>query len=198
MHRKCKRCGETKCTSEFSSHVLSCKPCIVNRNKEYWQTPKGRMSYIYSSQIKNSKERNHPTPDYSREQLTAWAYENNLEHLVNNWKLSNYSKRLAPSVDRLDPNLPYTMSNIRLVTWEMNNDKAYQDRKSCFHVTRQNKKVEQLSVYGKHIAYYDSISSAARSTGAVRSNINAMCVGKPHIKSVSGFIWRYADCLSTV
>jgi len=121
----------------------------------------------------------------------AWALKNGLEKLMEDWIASGYEKNLIPSIDRQDPNHGYSLANIRLTTWQNNNDKAYEDRKSCKHVTKQNRQVEQLSLNSKHIAYFDSVALAARSTGAVRTNINSMCAGKPELKSVGGFIWRY-------
>lgn len=121
----------------------------------------------------------------------VWALKNGLEKLMEDWIASGYEKNLIPSIDRQDPNHGYSLANIRLTTWQDNNDKAYEDRKSCKHVTKQNRQVEQLSINSEHIAYFDSVALAARSTGAVRTNINSMCAGKPGLKSVGGFIWRY-------
>ena len=199
MAKKCNRCEEVKSKEFFSvsrgnkdGYSTLCKACVCLRNKEYWQTPDGRISQVFANQTQSSKQRKHPAPQYSREQLTEWAYLNGLEKLVESWRVSGYAKNLIPSVDRINPNLGYELTNIRLVTWEENNDKAYEDRKSCKHITKQNKRVEQLTVDLVHVRYFDSIASAARATSAVRSNINAMCKGKPSLKSVGGFIWRYA------
>lgn len=199
MLKNCKRCKQDKTLDCFSvaqsnkggySHV--CKPCVVSRNQEYWKTPVGRMSAIYATQVTSSDQRKHPRPTYTREELTSWALLNGLESLVAGWRESGYLKELVPSVDRHNPNNPYTLDNIRLVTWKENNDKAYEDRKSCTHITKQCKRIEQLTKEGQHVSFYDSVASASRATGITRTNINRMCAGAPQYKSVGGFVWRYA------
>lgn len=198
MLKRCKKCNELKPIENFSisasntdGHSYTCKPCVAIRNKEYWRTPDGRISQIFAVQNVNSKQRGHPKPTYTREELTAWAYSNGLLELWEIWHNTGFPKESTPSIDRKNPYKGYSLDNIRLVTWETNNEKAYEDRKSCKHITKQNKKVEQLSLDGIHIAFHESIANAARITGAVRSNINAMCKGKPQLKSVGGFLWRY-------
>jgi hypothetical protein len=124
--------------------------------------------------------------------LTNWAIGQGLFALADAWRASGYEKDLSPSIDRIDPNQGYFFGNIRLVTWAENNEKAYEDRKSCAHVTRQNKKVRQLALDGSLIQVFDSIAAAARATGIQRTNINAMCAGRPQYKSVGGFLWEHA------
>lgn len=200
MAKRCKRCEQLKDLSEFSvsrtnkgGYSTLCKACVVLRNMEYWRTAPGRMSQIYAIQTMCSKQRKHPKPEYTRKELTEWAFAHGLDALWSAWRNSGYTKDLIPSIDRLDPTKPYSLSNIRLVTWAENNEKAYEDRKECRHVTKQNRRIEQLTLDGTHIAFFDSIASAARKTGNIRTNINGMCKGKPNVKSVGGFLWRYAD-----
>jgi hypothetical protein len=161
--------------------------------REHYRTAQGRMSYVYLTQLRSSKDRGHPCPEYSKVQLNLWAEENQLSLLMELWKTSGYAKNLAPSVDRLNPNLPYSLQNIRLVPWKDNNDKAYEDRKARRHITKQNKRVRQLKMDGSLIAEYGSISSAARETGIGRININDVCRRKVHCKSAGGFRWEYID-----
>ena len=197
--KNCKRCKQLKALDAFSKasansdgHSHTCKPCVVDRNREYWRTPEGRMSQIYAIQTVSSKERGHPPPQYSRKELTVWAFNQGLVELVTAWADSGYSKDLAPSVDRLDDSKGYSFSNIRLVTWQENNEKMYADRKVCNRITRQNRKVQQLDEVGNVLATFDSIAFAARSTGITRININDVCRGKKHCLTAGGFYWRYA------
>jgi len=150
------------------------------------------MSYIYAGQQVTSRARGHAAPNYSREELTAWAFSQGLLHLHTAWSAAGYPKDLAPSVDRLDDLKGYSLDNIQLVCWKDNNEKMYQDRKAGKRITRQNRLVEQLTLEGRHVAFYPSIAFAARATGITRTNINGMCAGKPNVKSVGGFVWRYA------
>lgn len=199
MSKKCKRCENIKPFGAFSlsqsnrdGYATTCKPCVCQRNKEYWRTPTGRMSQIYAVQVVNSKQRKHHVPEYTRDELTNWAYQNGLHLLVYAWVASGYEKDLTPSVDRKDPYLGYSLSNIRLVTWKENNEKAYEDRKACLHVTKQNRKVRQITLQGVPVSHFDSIASAARETGITRVNINDVCRGKIHCKTAGGFLWEYA------
>lgn len=198
MIKKCKSCGEVKLLSEFSKshqnkdgHASDCKPCKVIYVREYHRTAEGRITYIYNNQKKSSTTRNHPFPEYTKKELFDWAMLRGLSTLIQAWKQEGYSKDLAPSIDRLDPNKPYCLDNIRLVTWKDNNAKAYEDRKACNHITSQNKKVRQLTLDGAFVAEYGSIANAARTTGITRININDVCRGKPHCKTAGGFIWEY-------
>ena len=198
MAKKCKRCEQIQSLEFFSKQKSNkggyahiCKECVVERNKEYWRTPPGRISQIFAVQTVCSRQRKHPAPAYSRADLIAWANANGLDNLWQAWRDSGYSKQLAPSVDRKDPNLPYSLCNIRLVTWQENNDKAYEDRKQCRHVTKQARGVKQLDMQGNVIAEFASIANAARTLGITRVNINDVCRGKKHCLSAGGFLWSY-------
>lgn len=199
MQKRCKRCLEIKFVDCFSAsrgnqdgYSSFCKPCVSLRNKEYWRTPTGRLAQMFSAQTQASKQRCHPAPQYTKEELSAWAYAHGFEIMMAQWMSSDFDKELIPSIDRKDPNHGYSLTNIRLVTWAENNDKAYEDRKVCRHITKQNRKVRQLSLDGTLIQVFDSIAAASRSTGVQRTNINAMCTGKPQYKSVGGFLWEHA------
>lgn len=200
MAKKCNRCDEIKPLTDFSvsrsnkeGYNTLCKACVVLRNKEYWRTPPGRLSQIYTAQNTVSKQRKHLLPAYTRLQLSEWAIEQGYNSLWLAWHKSGYDKNLVPSVDRLNPNEPYTLSNIRLVTWAENNDKAYEDRKECRHITKQNRRIEQLTLNGAHVAFFDSIASAARKTNITRVNINDVCKGKKHCFTAGGFKWIYVE-----
>jgi len=200
MAKRCNRCEQLKAVEYFSvsrshkgGYSTICKACVCERNKEYWRTPDGRMSQIFANQTMSSKQRKHSPPVYTRAELTAWAYQNGLTTLWETWRNGNYEKSLIPSVDRKDPNKGYSLQNIRLVTWTENNDKAYEDRKACIHVTKQNRKIRQLTLEGILVAEFDSISSAARITGVGRVPINSVCRKKPNNLTAGGFKWEYAQ-----
>ena len=199
MTKQCKSCGQHKSLEDFSAapanvdgRVSACKPCVVIRNRDYWRTMQGRVSYIYSTQCANSKARGHAPPTYTRDELFSWAQQNNLAKFMDVWEASGYSKEFAPSVDRINDVEGYSFSNVQLVCWKDNNERAYAMRKSGQRITRQNKQVNQFTLSGQLVNTFPSIALAARATGAIRTNINAMCAGKPHIKSVGGYLWQYA------
>lgn len=198
MTKKCKVCEEIRELSEFSvatknkdGHVSTCKKCVCIRNRNYWRTPVGRISNIFATQVTSSKARGHSPPAYTRQQLTAWALAHGLETICETWKIAGYLKDLAPSVDRNDPNKPYVLNNIQLVTWKENNEKAYEDRKNGLHITRQNCKVIQLTLDNMPIKEFPSISAAARETSICRTAINSVCLGSYVTPFVGGYIWQY-------
>lgn len=198
--KTCKSCKQhknlgdfSKATSNKDGYNNTCKPCVVVRNTEYWRTPKGRISQVFSVQKVSSRTRGHQAPAYTAAELLAWALQQGLLQMVEDWAAAGYDKQLTPSIDRLRVTEGYTLDNIRLVTWQENNDAQYEGRKSCAVITKQNRRVEQWSLSGELINTFDSIAAAARATGAVRTNINCMCTGSnPAIKSVAGFVWKYA------
>jgi hypothetical protein len=56
--------------------------------------------------------------------------------------------------------------------------------------------VEQLTMDGKHIAYHDNVSQAARAVGCDPSTIRAVCNGKHGAKNcqtAKGYRWRYKE-----
>lgn len=194
--KKCKKCNTYKPFTEYSKSPSNkdnrsheCKECKAEHSRNYYKTLPGLIARIYNGEIQASKQRGHHLPAYSKQELANWLYLQGLNNLFTIWVKSNYDKNLSPSVDRINSTEGYTFNNIRLVTWKENNDAAYEERKTCKRVTRQCKKVEQLSLTGESIATYLSQAHAARVTGFCRTNINHTCQG--HREAAHGFIWRY-------
>lgn len=194
------------CNKGFSTYLLSeysvaksnldglskaCKKYKSEYTKNYVKTRKGKVTQIYNSQKASSKQRGHSRPLYTKDELENWMYEHGYEDMFIAWKNSGYTSDNSPSVDRIDPMKGYSFNNIQLVLWKNNNEKAYEDRKSCKHVTKQSRQVLQLNSEGKVLAKFESIASAARQTTIQRTNINACCTGKqPH---AGGYYWKYAQ-----
>ena len=132
--KKCKDCLKLKPFTSFYTSK-SCKDGFIKRCKEcyslrYTQKPSAKRHFrnIYSYQKSHSIRRNHPPPNYSLNDLYIWIDKQpNVFDLWNNWVNSNYDKELAPSIDRINNNLPYELSNLQLVTWKENNHKGYRD-----------------------------------------------------------------------
>lgn len=51
------------------------------------------------------------------------------------------------------------------------------------------KRVEQLDLEGRHVAYYDGVRIAERATGA--KSISNVCLNKGRHKTSGGYKWRY-------
>jgi hypothetical protein len=187
----CKVCNVFKTFESFSARTSKCKPCTAAYVREYNKTLPGCVTRIYGSERCASKPRKHPAPAYTKKELSTWLYKNGLEALFTAWKNSGFKKELVPSVDRLNSTLPYTLDNIRLVTWKENNDAAYRERKSCKRVTAQCKEIQQLTPTGDVVGTHKSIAIAARNTGFCRTNINFVCRGKREL--AHGYRWQYAN-----
>ena len=203
--KKCFKCKEIKNLSEFythkqmvDGHLNKCKECtkIDSKNNEknnskselsYCKTEKGVIRVIYKTQVFNSKRRGHELPEYTKEQLSIWLYNNGFKELYDIWKNSNFNKKLKPSCDRQNDFKNYSLDNIKLTTWDNNNKNQITDRymgrstsgKIC-------KKLLQLDSNKNLIAEYVSFSSARRSMKY--SMERAIRSGR---KDSNGFYWIY-------
>lgn len=194
--KQCNRCNEFKEFNQFSKGISNkdgysgqCKLCKAELTAIYNKTLIGKLTLIYNSQIKASKDRGHPEPKYSKKELIQHALTNtNFLTLYNTWKQSNYEKDLSPSFDRLDDSFGYSFNNLRLVTWQENNEKMYDQRFSGKRVTTQNKIIGKFTLDGIFIEQYPSIAKAARDNNVIRTNLNQAV--KQNIPRF-GYLWKY-------
>lgn len=203
--KKCFKCNIEKPLSDYykhkemkDGHLNKCKECTkkdTNNNPRvlstcidgYDKTEKGVIRVIYKTQRRNSKIRKMDMPNYSKEELSNWLYENNFKTLYNNWEKSCFEKNLKPSVDRLDDFKPYTFDNIRLGTWLDNANHQREDiLKGIGTGGRRCKPVVQYDSNNNIIAEYVSFSEARRVNGY--SMEKGLKNGKVDRK---GFIWKY-------
>ena len=190
--KQCIKCGKFKKKGEFTKWVYSpdgvyhtCKKCYRISRK----TKINKIKTIYSSQITTSIKRTNVLPNYTKQELINWCLDQSLYHkLYTKWEGSNYNKRLAPSCDRIDDYKPYTLDNLQLMTWEENERKGNNDRKSGIN-NKHSKAIIQYNKEHKLIGNYYSIHEAERKTGISFQNISACCRGKR--KSAGGYIWEY-------
>lgn len=97
-------------------------------SNNYYKSRKGLSCRLYNNMKANSKRRGKQLPDYDLESFRMWLFNQpNFDKLYFNWGASNYDKNKAVSVDRIDDNIGYIFSNMRLTTWKVNNKKANQD-----------------------------------------------------------------------
>jgi hypothetical protein len=194
--KTCNHCNETKEFNQFSKgnsnkdgYSGQCKECKAKLTREYVKTILGKLTQIYNSQKKASKDRGHPPPNYSKKELIEYALsKTDFISLFNSWVSSNYDKNLSPSFDRLEDNLPYAFTNLRLVSWKENSEKAYLNRLSCKTITKQNKKIGKYSMEDVLLETYDSIAKAARDNNVIRTNLNQAV---KHNIPRYGYIWKY-------
>lgn len=125
--RVCTKCGGTpphvqfKMRGDKTGLESLCAGCRRVYDRAWGHTPAGWLGRLYKTQRRSSKKRGHPHPSYTQEELGAWASaQGTYKTLWEDWVASGFERMRAPSVDRIDICKPYTLGNIRLVSWEEN------------------------------------------------------------------------------
>lgn len=161
--------------------------------KAYRRTFPGFLTLVYSNQKMTSKKAQRPPPAYTKEELGEWLQKQpNFQILWDSWVASGYDKDLSPSVDRINPRLPYIISNIRLVAFRKNHQNQIDASLSGEYLNTNAKAVRQFDMNGVFIAEYPSVSLALRTIGANKrgvSNVSAVADGK--WLSAYGFKWEW-------
>ena len=194
VEKRCYYCGNTKPITEFtknkskpSGYCDECKECKRVLDLNYRRSEVGLLTKIYGTQKHKSMWRGHPLPSYSKVQLIEFMYKNNCIKLYNTWVSSGYNINLVPSIYRINRNLPYTLENIQLVTWEFNNQKGREESKEAY-----SKRVQQYSRDGELLGIYPSIREASRTTGLDPNTISENAKGLRK-NFVSPFLWKFID-----
>jgi hypothetical protein len=116
---------------------------------------------------------------------------------------ARYFKDLAPSADRIDNNLPYTLSNIQLMTWKENRDLAAQAKVDNEFLVN-HRAVTAYNKDGSVHKTYASMAEAMREFGGKPSQswgISSVCNGTPvkggdgrlyTPRTYKGFTWKWA------
>jgi hypothetical protein len=191
--KKCPVCKEDKPRTEFHAHgggriATRCKKCDYEKKKRRDKTKVGLIDNIYNSQIRASKKRGHQNPSYSRKELQQWMLKQECFHeIFASWEKSGYHMLEIPSCDRLNDYTPYTLENIRVVSWKVNKRKYNEDRLSGVN-TKQSIHVAQYSIDGKLIQTHHSMRHAHRVTGVSAISISECTRGKA--RTAGGFIWK--------
>ncbi len=183
--KQCIDCLKTLPYTAFSKKAsckdgynVRCKQCHTNKYKR--GTLERVIKKIYLTQIDNSIKRNHPLPSYTLNELIDWVkQQDNWDDLYNTWIESNYDRMLAPSIDRLDSLLPYSLSNIRLVSWKVNQQQSADD-KYYGTDTRTLRPVRAINKDGSIHKEYYSIKEAMRDINTSSYHgITSVADGKP-------------------
>lgn len=199
--KRCTGCGEEKLPTEFHKDKqkkdglsCKCKECIKEKDTKYLRTIDGFVKLTYQNQKRNSIKRGHKPPDYSREELKLWiTSQENFSQLWGNWVASGYEYWIKPSCDRIDDYKPYSLENLKLVTWKENNSRVNHDMRNGIN-NKQSRPVNQYTKEDrKFIARHHSCISAARSVGK-DSGVGGIsnCCNKKS-SSAYGYYWEFAD-----
>ena len=165
----------------------------TERNRGYMlkdhRTKKGQICRIMNHQRSNSKQNGWPPPSYDLSELQTWMLDQSVFHnLFEKWVQSDYEKKLLPSCDRLDDYKPYTLDNLRIVTWNTNHHRSTTDRLAGIN-TKAAKAILQYTTEGIFIFEHYSMRQAARNTGIDAGSICKACSGK--LNSAGGFKWKH-------
>lgn len=137
----CKCCGEflkSKCKTYKNARQSSYRSKNNNEvTKRYEKTLKGYLTRTYRNMlsrvkgiVKNKAHLYKGLEILAREDFYKWSIDSNYPELLKKYEESCYDRKLAPSVDRKDPLIGYTLDNIRWVTFSENcsntrNNKLY-------------------------------------------------------------------------
>ena len=169
---------------------MTSKELKAERDKLYRKTPKGLITQIYGAQRNSSKKRGHKMPTYTKEELVLWLAKENFIQLYIEWQQSQYSKDTRPSVDRLDDTQGYTLTNIQLITWKENNDKARKAQSTGKLWNGQElRAVIQLNLISKYVSEFKSARDAERQLNLSKGAVSACCHQKR--QTAGGYKWQF-------
>jgi len=184
----CKKEQPENCFANNAKRInYECKTCSATRRQELNRSKEGRIKAMYNGQKSSSRRRGHPLPSYTRQELIDWVLtQPEYDDLYDSWVASGYVKSKIPSIDRLEDDKPYSITNIRLTTWEVNQEEAYKGIKNGT-IQNHHKVVTQRKLDGTKVATYVSISEAARQTGIHNTSISSCLSGR--YKTAGGYLW---------
>lgn len=136
------------------------------------------INIIYHGMCNHSKDRGHPKPSFTKQELLEYALQNNvIEKIIEH--LQDGSKGSMPSFDRINPKLPYSLDNIELVTWAENQQR---------NADQRSHPVIAIDEYGNETKF-KCIRDAAKAVNRDKQNIRRVL--KTGGKCAKLF-WRYA------
>lgn len=180
--------GNNKKSSDSKRHC--CKKCECEKVQKYHKSFSGWLTKTYSRQKKSSIYRKHNLPNYSKEEFRKWVLQQpNCGRLFIDWWYSGFERDLIPSGDRENDYKPYSLDNIRLVTFKENCNKVYSDIKNGIN-NKKNKSVISIDINNFEKEYH-SIKYAARKLNISQPNISKCLSGER--KTCGGFKWKYKN-----
>ena len=129
---------------------------------------------IYHTQLRTSKKRGHPAPEYTFIELYNHIINNDLfNSLFDNWVKSGYKSDCKPSIDRINNDDHYKFSNIRLTTWGYNRLRyVIAVRQGLLDSTNPRKKTSIISPSGLLKIQFKSMTDVSVFLNCNKSNIS--------------------------
>jgi len=103
---------------------------LANNNSKYWKTKNGKLMMTYNNMSRRVrgyvKSHLYKGLDIlSREDFYKFSNKSiHFDTLYNAWVISNYDRKLSPSIDRIDTSLGYINGNIQWITHSENSKKG--------------------------------------------------------------------------
>ena len=194
---KCKRCLISKLRKEFRHDKIdyNCKDCLSNIRAELNRTKRGLAFKLHATQRRNSREREHPLPTYSKEELYDWLLKQpNFNQLFEQWVGSNYDRQLVPSCDRVRDEFGYSFGNIELKTYRDNRGKYGSQKINGNAHNNDCKAIYQYDMSGMFIAEFYSIAQAVRELRVISNAVSKVC--KYTLQQHHGWVFRYKEEIS--
>ena len=186
----CVRCNEVKPRSDFfkvdweKKFKPHCKKC-TSYIKYYDIIPaEVYMRSMYNNQMSNARGRGDNPPTYSFEWFKEFLYTNGFNELYQKYLENNRFKDLAPSVDRINPNISYIEDNIQLLTWKENYLKWGRE-----DVKTKDYKAKVIHYIDNKYTIYNSIGEASKELNLSRKHIYSSCVYE--LRNYPNGIFRY-------
>lgn len=149
-------------------------------NKEYIKArrKKHKLKYPWKYTLQDIKKRcnncnNKRYKDYGRRGIKCLITEEELKKLWFRDKAYNMKK---PSIDRIDNNGNYELSNCRFIELSINSSR------------NKFKQIEQYDFTGKLVKVWNSITEASNNLNIPPNYISAVLHGRQ--KTTRGFIWK--------
>lgn len=153
--------------------------------RKFRRTQKGVLTNIYNKMKERSIKYGRPLPDFSLKELhDRFLNDSTFLYIFNNWVKGNYQYYLKPSIDRINPDMPYTMKNIQIMTWRDNRLKGDMENSK-----RRNIAILKYDFMGNVIENFKSITETHEKTGVSKSAIIRSCRGKKIC--ANGYIFKY-------
>lgn len=151
------------------------------------------ISYMYSVIKYRCKKKWNTVPDFTKEDLAKWLYENDLANMWIRYIESGLDKKIKPSIDRIDDYKSYTLSNMQLITWRENQLKGVNGKKHHESYKNENlkKKVFIWDKLGNLKAVCNGGREASEYLGCFIFSVSRAATGKR--KTVKKHILTYTD-----
>lgn len=142
--------------------------------REYTKTEFGFLNKLYFAMASRNREKGFGELPFSIHEFTK-KYINHYSfvHLFEDYKNSGFDRNLAPSIDRINPNLGYFYENMQFVTTQENTEKATKEFKlvKSRPISMYDYKTKEL------IMKFDCVKDAVEYTGLHQGNISKVLNG---------------------